>query len=60
MFEVFNLLNSQWTTGVNTAAFTTTGGVLHPVAGAGTPNAAGSYPYQSNGRSAQVAFRVTF
>ncbi len=60
MFEVFNLLNSQWTTGVNTLDYTATGGVLHPVAGAGTANAAGSYPYQTNGRSAQAAFRITF
>jgi hypothetical protein len=60
MFEVFNLLNNQPITGVNTVAFTATAGVLHPVAGVGTGNAAGSYPYQSNGRSCQVAFRVTF
>jgi hypothetical protein len=60
MFEVFNILNSQGITGVNTAAFTATSGVLHPIPGVGVGNAAGSYPYQSNGRSCQVAFRVTF
>ena len=60
MFEVFNVLNSQWTTGVNTLAFTATSGVLHPVPGVGQANAAVSYPYPTNARSCQVAFRVTF
>jgi hypothetical protein len=60
MFEAFNLLNSQPITGVNTIAFTATSGVLHPAPGVGTGNAAVGYPYQTNARSCQVAFRVTF
>jgi len=60
MFEVFNLLNSQWNTAVSTIAYTATAGILHPVSGLGNGIAAGSYPYQTNARSAQVAFRVTF
>ncbi len=60
MFEVFNVLNSQWTTGVNTVAFVATSGVLKPVAGVGTGNAAVSYPYGTNARNCQMAFRVTF
>lgn len=60
LFEVFNVLNSQWSTAVSNIAYTATSGVLHPVAGLGAPVAAGLYPYQTNARSAQVAFRVTF
>jgi hypothetical protein len=60
MFEVFNVLNSQWSTAVSNIAYTATAGVLHPVAGLGAPVGAGMYPYQTNARSAQVAFRVTF
>jgi len=60
MFEVFNLLNSQWDTSVNTLAYTATSGVLKPVAGTGLGNAAVSYPYGTNARNCQVAFRVTF
>ncbi len=60
MFEVFNLLNKQWISGVNTLAYTAATGILHPVPGFGAPNASASYPYGTNARSAQVAFRVTF
>jgi hypothetical protein len=60
LFEAFNILNTQWTTALNTAAFTATTGVLHPIPGAGQGVAGGSYPYQTNGRSCQIAFRVTF
>jgi hypothetical protein len=60
MFEVFNILNSQWTTGVNTLAFTAVSGVLKPVPGVGAANASVSYPYGTNARNCQVAFRVTF
>jgi hypothetical protein len=60
MFEAFNLLNSQWNTSLNTLAYTVTAGVLKPIAGAGTGNAAVSYPYGTNARSCQIAFRVSF
>ena len=59
-FEVFNLLNSQWTTGVNLLAFTATTSVLKPIPLLGVANAAVSYPYGTNARNCQLAFRVTF
>jgi hypothetical protein len=67
LFEAFNALNTQYDTGVNAVAWTSaptappagavTGpmsGVLRPVNGAGTGNAA------SAPRQAQVAFRLVF
>lgn len=52
--EVFNVLNNQFTTGVNTTAYSAVSGVMRPVAGLGTPNAA------SSPRSAQASLRVEF
>jgi hypothetical protein len=60
MFEVFNILNSQWTTGVNTLAFTAVSGVLKPVPSVGLGNTSASYPYGTNARNCQLDFRVTF
>ena len=60
MIEAFNAFNSQFTTSVNTLAYTATAGVLHPVAGAGEPNASYGYPYGTNARRADVAFRLVF
>ncbi|HEY2012677.1 MAG TPA: TonB-dependent receptor, partial [Bryobacteraceae bacterium] len=67
MFEAFNAFNTQFTTSVNTIAYMATPtappvgavsgpttGVLHPVTGVGTGNAA------SEARRCQVAFRVVF
>jgi hypothetical protein len=59
-FEVFNALNSQPITSVNTIAYSASAGVLKPVAGAGSGAAATSYPYGTNARSAQASFRITF
>ncbi len=60
MAEVFNLFNTQFDTGVNTAAYTASGGVLTPVSGLGAGNAARGYVTGSNARSCQIALRVTF
>jgi hypothetical protein len=60
MFEAFNALNNQYATSVNNIAYTATLGVLTPVAGLGVGNAAYGYPYGTNARRAQVAFRIVF
>ncbi|MGQ9634024.1 MAG: carboxypeptidase regulatory-like domain-containing protein [Bryobacteraceae bacterium] len=52
--EAFNLFNSRPITGLNTTAYTALGGVLRPVAGAGSGNAAAAP------RSAQLAVRLDF
>jgi hypothetical protein len=60
VFEAFNLFNTQFDTGVNTIAYTATGGVLTPVSGLGTGNASQGYLSGSNARNCQVAFRLRF
>jgi len=60
MFEAFNALNNQYDTSLNTIAYTATLGVLRPVAGVGTGNAADGFPYGTNARRAQVALRIVF
>jgi hypothetical protein len=60
MFEAFNALNRQYDTSLNTVAYTATTGTLRPVAGVGTGNAAYGYPFGTNARWCQVAFRVEF
>lgn len=59
-FEVYNVLNNQYTTAVNNVAFVATSGVLHPVAGVGQPIGSSAYPYGSTARRAQVVFRFDF
>jgi Carboxypeptidase regulatory-like domain/TonB dependent receptor len=59
-FEAFNALNSQWDTAVNSIAYSSSAGVLKPVAGAGTGASATNYPYGTNARSAQASFRIVF
>jgi hypothetical protein len=60
MFEAFNVLNNQFTTAINTLAFTTTTGVVKPAPGVGLPIAADGYPYGSSARLCQIAFRLVF
>jgi hypothetical protein len=60
MLEAFNLLNTQYTTSVNTIAYLATSGVLKPVPGVGAGNAAGGFPWGDNARRAQVALRIVF
>ncbi len=59
-FDVFNALNSQWTTGLNPIAYTASAGIIRAVPGAGAGVASVSYPYGTNARSAEVALRITF
>ncbi len=54
IFEVYNLLNSRFATGINTVAYTAAGSVLRPVAGLGAANSA------APARSAQAALRIDF
>jgi hypothetical protein len=70
--EAFNVLNMQFNTSVNTVAFTSTAtlpagflnghtsGTLKPVPLVGVGNAADGYPFGTNARRAQVAFRFVF
>jgi outer membrane receptor protein involved in Fe transport len=60
MVEAFNALNKQYNTGLNTIAYTATSGAIRPIPGGGDANAASAFPYGTNARSAQVAFRVVF
>jgi hypothetical protein len=60
MFEAFNALNRQYATTLDTIAYVATSGVLHPVPGVGTGIAGNGYPFGSNARYAQVAFRLQF
>jgi len=56
-FEAFNLLNNQYTTGVNNVAYIATSGVLRPAPGVGVANASAAYPYGSTARRAQISVR---
>jgi hypothetical protein len=60
MIEAYNALNHKNYTSVEPIAFTAQAGVLKPVAGAGTPNASYGYPYGTNARRIQVAFKLVF
>jgi hypothetical protein len=59
MFDAFNVLNRQWTTGVNTVAFVAVSGLLKPVAGVGAPNASSVYG-ASTARHCELALRLVF
>jgi hypothetical protein len=60
IFEAFNVLNNQYTTAINTLAYTVTTGVLRPAPGVGAAIAADGYPYGSSARRCQIAFRLEF
>jgi hypothetical protein len=60
MVEAFNALNNQFTTAINTLAYTVTTGVLRPAPGVGLPIAADGYPFGSSARRLQIAFRLEF
>jgi hypothetical protein len=59
-FEAFNLTNSMTDTGINTAAYQATSGVLKPYANLGTGNQSQGFPDGTNARRCQVALRLTF
>ncbi|HLK68682.1 MAG TPA: carboxypeptidase regulatory-like domain-containing protein [Bryobacteraceae bacterium] len=60
LIEAFNALNKQYNTGIENIAYAATSGTIRPVPGGGAPNASYGFPYGTNARSAQVAFRVVF
>jgi hypothetical protein len=60
MFEAFNVLNNQYTTAINTLAYTVTTGVVRPAPGVGAAIAADGYPYGSSARRCQIGFRLEF
>lgn len=59
-FEAFNVTNSPYDTGVNTEAYSLTGGVLTPTRGVGVGNQSQGFPDGTNARRAQVSLRLTF
>jgi hypothetical protein len=59
-FDVFNALNSQWATAVNTVAYSATSGIVKEAPGAGLPVAAVSGGYGTNARTAQASLRIVF
>jgi hypothetical protein len=72
LFEGYNLFNMQYTTQVNTIAYTSVAelpagllsgprtGTLIPVPGVGTPIAAQGFPDGTNARRLQVGVRIVF
>jgi hypothetical protein len=60
MFEAFNVFNTQYNTGINTQAFSASGGIIKPVAGFGAGNASQAFPDGTNARRMQAAFRLVF
>jgi outer membrane receptor for ferrienterochelin and colicin len=60
MFEAFNLFNTISNTGVNTQAFSATGGILRPTANLGIGNQSQGFPDGTNARRCQVAMRLFF
>ena len=59
-FEAFNVFNNQYSTSLDTIAYTATAGVLRPVPGVGTPAAADGFPFGTNARRAQASLRIVF
>jgi hypothetical protein len=60
MFEAYNALNRQYDTSLNTIAYTAALGAIRPVPDVGVGNASNGYPFGTNARYCQVAFRLEF
>jgi len=60
MFEAFNVFNTISNTGVNTQAYSATGGILRPTANLGVGSASQGFPDGTNARRCQVAMRLFF
>ncbi len=60
LFEGFNLFNTTYSTGINSTAYTASGGILKPVASFGTGNASQAFPDGTNARRLQAGFRLEF
>ena len=59
-FEAFNVFNTIYSTGVNTEAYSLSGGVFRPTAGVGVGNQSQGFPDGTNARRAQVSLRLVF
>jgi hypothetical protein len=59
-FDAFNATNHKNISAVDTIAYTSTLGVISPLAGVGTPIASYGYPFGSTSRHVQVSFRLTW
>lgn len=60
LFEGFNVFNTTYSTGINTIAYTASGGILKPVASFGTGNASQAFPDGTNARRLQAGVRFEF
>ena len=60
MFEAYNTLNRQYSTSLNTVTYTAVSGIIRPVPDVGVGNASNGYPFGTNARYCQAAFRVEF
>jgi len=58
--EAFNALNRQWNTSLYTTQYVVTTGSMRPVTGYEEGQASYGFPFGTNARRAQVAFRVIF
>ena len=59
-FEAFNVFNTIYNTGVNTEAYSLSGGVFRPTPGVGVGNQSQGFPDGTNARRAQVSLRLVF
>jgi hypothetical protein len=59
-FDAFNATNHKDVSAVDTIAYTSTLGVISPVAGVGAPMGSYGYPFGSTSRHVQVSFRLTW
>jgi len=60
LFEGFNVFNTQYNTGVNTQAFSASGGILRPTPGLGLGNQSQGFPDGTNARRLQAGLRFVF
>ncbi|MEO7142848.1 MAG: carboxypeptidase regulatory-like domain-containing protein [Bryobacteraceae bacterium] len=60
MFEAFDVFNTIYNTGINSQAYSASGGVLKPTSGLGLGNASQGFPDGTNARRMQVAVRFQF
>ena len=60
MFEAFNMFNTISNTGINTQAYSATGGILRPTANLGVGNQSQGFPDGTNARRCQVSMRLYF
>ena len=60
LFEAFNVFNTTYSTGINTTAYTASGGVLKPVSSFGIGNASQAFPDGTNARRMQAGVRFVF